>query len=80
MLSNVTDCLDLTACRGSVCNWMIKGARNFSEFSNLGRCYLLEMGGKIFQTKMNVTLCPTSSFPHLSKGVYLQNVVLKFSG
>ena len=29
---------DVAAGRGSVCNWLIKAARHFSEFDNSGKC------------------------------------------
>ena len=38
MSSDVTQWHDVAAGRGSLCNWMMEGARSFSEFGNLGRC------------------------------------------
>ena len=51
--SDITEWHDVAAGRGSLCNWMMEGARYFSVFPHL---------------------------PSFIKGVYLQNVVLKFSG
>ena len=53
MSSDITGCHDVAARRGSLCNWMMEGARYFTVFPHL---------------------------PSFIKGVYLQNVVLKFSG
>ena len=66
MSSDVTEWHDVAAGRGSLCNWIMEGASNFSEFDNLG--------------EVLVTPTPTHALLHQSKGVYLQNVVLKFSG
>ena len=38
MSSDVTDWHEVAAGRGSVGNWIMEGARYFSEFGNLGRC------------------------------------------
>ena len=66
--SDVTDWHDVAAGRESVCNWMREATRYLSEFDDLGRC----------------VASPTHPIPttpvHLSKGAYLKNVVLKFSG
>ena len=49
--SDVTDWHDVAAGRESVCNWMMEATRYLSEFDDLGRCQLLEMGEKSFQKK-----------------------------
>ena len=36
MSSDVTEWHDVATGRGSLCNWMMEGARYFSEFSKLG--------------------------------------------
>ena len=36
MSSDVTEWHDVAAGRGSLCNWIMEGASNFSEFDNLG--------------------------------------------
>ena len=38
MSSNVTEWHDVAAGRGSLCDWMMEGARYFSKIGNLGRC------------------------------------------
>ena len=38
MSSDSTEWHDVAAGRRSLCDWMMEGARYFSEISNLGRC------------------------------------------
>ena len=65
MSSDVTQWHDVAAGRGSLCNWMMEGARIW--------------GGVSYPpTPTHVT--PSFIPFHLSKGNYLRNVVLKFSG
>ena len=71
MSSDVTQWHDVAVLRGSLCNLMMEGARSFSEFGNWG-------GVSYPPTPTPVT--PSFIHFHLSKGNYLRNVVLKFSG
>ena len=38
MSSDVTEWHDVAAGRGSLCDWMMEGARYFSTIGNLGSC------------------------------------------
>ena len=62
MSSDLTEWHDVATGTGSLYNWMMEGARYFSEFANLGRCWIPPPSLEIFWVRINTVSCIMKQF------------------